>query len=100
MVSVLNVNVSEPKKSLTGAPDKGKDKGSKGKAAEVALVEESPQPPPPLEVQVCLRLHHWATARDCTLVLEGEEEEGEGRSGEDESQVPSVPPQHPTKKAK
>ena len=55
-----------------GKDAKGNDKGKGGKGAPVVDNEEEDQgPPPPLEVQISVNLHHWKTAMDS---LKDEEE--------------------------
>ncbi|XP_061166534.1 leucine-rich repeat-containing protein 43-like [Saccostrea echinata] len=57
--------------------DKGK--GGKGPAAQVTEEEEDQGPPPPLEVQIAVRLHHWKTAMDS---LKEEEEKNKAMAEE------------------
>ncbi|XP_056009170.1 leucine-rich repeat-containing protein 43-like isoform X8 [Ostrea edulis] len=61
--------------------DKKGDKGKGGKApaAQVAEEEEDQGPPPPLEVQIVVRLHHWKTAMDS---LKEEEEKNKAMAEE------------------
>lgn len=55
-----------------GKDAKGGDKGKGGKGAPAVENEEEDQgPPPPLEVQISVNLHHWKTAMDS---LKDEEE--------------------------
>lgn len=52
----------EAKKSLRGKDEGSKKGGKGGRHAEEA--EEDDLPPPPLELEVSVKLHHWLTAMD------------------------------------
>lgn len=51
--------------------DKGTAKGGKGAPGAVEEEEEETGPPPPLEIEISVKLHHWKTALD---LLKDEEE--------------------------
>ncbi|XP_021349907.1 leucine-rich repeat-containing protein 43-like isoform X3 [Mizuhopecten yessoensis] len=68
-----------------GKDDKKGDKGGKGGKAAPATVDEEgdePAPPPPLEVEISVKLHHWRTAHDSL-----KEEEEKNRALEQQQQV-------------
>ena len=59
--------IAETKGSAKKGKDddkKGKGKGDKGAPPTAADADEAPSPPPALEVQVGVKLHHWETAMD------------------------------------
>ncbi|XP_033748327.1 leucine-rich repeat-containing protein 43-like isoform X3 [Pecten maximus] len=67
-----------------GKDDKKGDKGKGAKAAPTTVDEEGdePAPPPPLEVQISIKLHHWRTAHDSL-----KEEEEKNRALQQQQQV-------------
>ena len=57
-------SVSGRDKSPKGKKDDKADKGKKGGAPGGEGEDDAPTPPPPLEIHVLVKLHHWKTATD------------------------------------